>query len=72
MNKKGSITIESALVVPFVIFFISLLLSLNIRFFNLLKIENEEPNDIDYVNFHREISSIFDAGGNIYEMLFGE
>ncbi len=72
-NQKGSFTVEATLVIPLVIIVICALLTINIFFFSKV---NEYENIVrekapDYCSVHRGVSAVFDAGGDIYEILFG-
>lgn len=73
MNERGSLTLEAAFVVPAVMLFIALLLMVNIKVFGFAEtyISRDNENFADYANVHRKVSAVFDAGENIYEILFG-
>ena len=72
-DDRGSFTVEASFVVPAVLILICLAFFLNFYIFagtaEYGKAVREDPPD--YCNVHRAISAVFDAGGNIYETLFG-
>ncbi|MCR5693925.1 MAG: hypothetical protein K6G89_03005 [Clostridia bacterium] len=74
LGDEGSFSLEASFVVPAVIIFICLLFTLNFFFVSKLssyeKYSREAPPN--YSDLHRGISAVFDAGGNIYETLFGK
>ncbi len=73
MDERGSMSIEAALVLPSVLGFIGLLIWININVFTFTSdyARNKKEGFSDYVETHRAVSAVFDAGENIYEILFG-
>lgn len=69
----GNFSVEAAVVVPGVLLIICLMFGLNMFFFTkMVNYEKVERNDAhDCADTHRLVSTLFDAGGDIYEMLFG-
>ncbi|MBP1587347.1 MAG: hypothetical protein ILO53_02970 [Clostridia bacterium] len=74
IGNGGSFSVEAAIVVPIVILFIALLLYVNVRFYaNAVRYtEIGHGEGADCAEVHRAVSSVFDAGGDIFEMLFGD
>lgn len=72
-DDRGSFSVEASTVVPIVILFITFLLYLNIRIYAKTcgYTETVYEEGADCAEVHRAVSSIYDAGGDIYEMLFG-
>ena len=73
-NRRGSITVESAMAVPFLLLFVIFMLEFELKLFEGVEnyTEGIEYSSPDYSDISRKVSVIFDAGGNIYELLFGE
>ena len=73
IGDRGSFSTESSVVVPVVILFIALLIYMNIVVYakTVRYTETVYAEGADCADVHRAVSSIYDAGGDIYEMLFG-
>ena len=73
LDDRGMLSVEASVVVPLVILVISMMFLFNCFFLaNLLNYEEaSHGNSPDYADLHRAITTIFDTGGSVYEMLFG-
>lgn len=68
----GSLTLEASVVVPLLLLFFSMLLSLNLNLFTRVKEESVlaekekcEPSDV-----HRAADVVFETGGELYDLFF--
>ena len=73
-GDNGSLTTEAAVVVPLVLIFVAILIGAYVNVFAgaVRYSEKETESNPEYADVHRAVSSVFDAGGDIFEMLFGE
>ena len=73
-REEGSLTTEAAIVVPMILAFVAILIGAYINVYSgaVRYSEKEADKAPGYADVHRAVSSIFDAGGDIFEMLFGE
>ncbi|MBQ7444548.1 MAG: hypothetical protein IJS71_01225 [Clostridia bacterium] len=74
LRTEGSISIEAAVVMPFVIIIICGISLFNVYFFSKIVSYGNMSRSAapDYCDIHRSVSAVFDAGGDVFHALFGE